>query len=221
MQGLAPERAPLLAPPVVIAPLPASRRYPLAYRVRDLALGATLVVLATPLLVLVGLAILVTSGWPVFYADPRVGLDGRTFFLWKFRTMRRGAHLVAVSFNDADWPRFKARHDPRVGRLGRFLRRSSLDELPQLVQVLTGALSLVGPRPMPPSEAVCLDSMGRQRLRVRPGVTGLWQVSGRSDLSFARSIALDVDYVVTQSLWRDVSILLRTPGAVLSRRGAY
>ena len=219
---LAPDHAaPVPAAPVVLAPLPPSRRLPVVYRIRDIVLGSALVLVATPLLLLVGVAVFVGLGWPVFYADPRVGLDGRMFRMWKFRTMPRHAHLVPVSRNDADGPRFKARADPRVGRLGRFLRRSSLDELPQLVQVVTGRLTLVGPRPMPPAEVRQYDDLARQRLRVKPGVTGLWQISGRSDLSFERSIALDVDYVISQSLRRDLVILLRTPAAVLSRRGAY
>jgi exopolysaccharide biosynthesis polyprenyl glycosylphosphotransferase len=181
-----------------------------------------LLVLA-PVLLAVALAVKATSRGPVLYHQARVGQYGRPFSFVKFRTMvvgadRRDRDLVAHS--TADGLLFKIPHDPRVTRMGRFLRRTSLDELPQLWNVLRGSMSLVGPRPLPvdPDDFV---GDARRRLRVKPGITGLWQVAGRSELSWEETVRLDLRYVDHWSLGLDLAILLRTPWAVVRGRGAY
>ena len=153
-----------------------------------------------------------------------MGRDGRVFTLWKFRTMVSGAEEQKSSLskdNDVDDVLFKLRDDPRVTRLGAFLRTSSLDELPQLVNVLRGDMSLVGPRPHVQSEVDAMDTTTRRRHAVAPGMTGLWQVSGRSDLSRDEASDLDTFYTDNWTLSGDLSILMRTVRAVLGRRGAY
>ena len=160
---------------------------------------------------------------PVFFRQPRVGREGKTFRVWKFRTMYVDAEDRLATLqdqNETDGLLFKMRNDPRVFPVGRFLRASSLDELPQLINVLRGEMSLVGPRPLPADDGDFLGDV-RRRLLVRPGITGLWQVSGRSDLSWDDAVRLDLYYVDNWSLAFDVSILWRTVGVVLARKGAY
>jgi lipopolysaccharide/colanic/teichoic acid biosynthesis glycosyltransferase len=190
--------------------------------------GSLLLVLAVPLCVI---ALLVRAdGGPALFAHRRVGRSGRAFGCLKFRTMvpdaerRLAALLAADPAARAEWEATrKLRNDPRVTWIGRFLRASSLDELPQLLNVLRGEMSLVGPRPVLASElASHYGPMATERYQsVRPGITGLWQVSGRSDTSYAERVALDVAYVARPSLREDLRILLRTPAAVLLQRGAY
>ncbi|MEV4415498.1 sugar transferase [Catellatospora sp. NPDC049609] len=184
------------------------------------ALG--LLVLA-PLFLLIALAISITDRGPAFFRQLRVGHEGREFKVWKFRTMytdaeERKSKLEAQ--NETDGMLFKIRDDPRVTPVGRFLRASSVDELPQLINVLKGEMSLVGPRPLPAEDGDYLGDV-RRRLLVRPGMTGLWQVSGRSDLNWDESVRLDLYYVDNWSLAYDLSILWRTVGVVLRRKGAY
>jgi lipopolysaccharide/colanic/teichoic acid biosynthesis glycosyltransferase len=171
----------------------------------------------------VAMAVRSTPG-PVFFRQERVGRDGRTFAMLKFRSMEvdaesRVAHLVAQS--DGNGVLFKMRHDPRVTAVGRVLRRYSLDELPQLLNVLKGDMSLVGPRPPLPMEVELFGVDMHRRLIVKPGMTGLWQVSGRSNLSWEDSVRVDVYYVENWSLFLDLMILKRTFGAVLRGDGAY
>jgi lipopolysaccharide/colanic/teichoic acid biosynthesis glycosyltransferase len=164
------------------------------------------------------------SPGPVLFRQERVGVNGRSFTMLKFRSMVVDAdqQLEALrADNISDGLLFKLRDDPRVTRVGRWLRRLSLDELPQLVNVLTGSMSLVGPRPPLPSEVAAYDSSVRRRLLVKPGLTGLWQVSGRSDLSWDEAVRLDLRYVENWSLVLDLLILWRTGRAVLRRSGAY
>jgi lipopolysaccharide/colanic/teichoic acid biosynthesis glycosyltransferase len=192
-------------------------------------LGAGLLLLAC-LPVFAVLAFFVRlDGGPVFYAHERVGRGGRLFGCLKFRSMvadadRRLAALIArdpIARQEWESTR-KLKNDPRVTWVGRFLRASSLDELPQLINVLRGDMSLVGPRPVQAAELAAFYGASAQHyMAVRPGITGPWQVSGRSDTSYAQRVALDVAYVTHPSLLTDVKILLRTPGAVLARRGAY
>lgn len=189
---------------------------------RTLALGMT--ALAAPVLLMVALAIRVTSPGPVLFRQTRIGVDGRPFSMLKFRSMVVDAESRLIDLTDAnenDGPRFKLRRDPRVTRVGAVLRRYSLDELPQLWNVVRGEMSLVGPRPPLPSEVDGYDADAFRRLRVRPGMTGLWQVSGRSDLSWEESLRLDLRYVDNWSLALDLQILWRTWRAVLGRSGAY
>jgi exopolysaccharide biosynthesis polyprenyl glycosylphosphotransferase len=172
-------------------------------------------------LVILAVLVRLTSAGPAFFRQERVGRDGRTFRIWKLRTMVVGAASLPITGNDVDGLLFKLHHDPRVTRFGRFLRRWSLDELPQLFNVVTGSMSLVGPRPPLPTEVARYGDDVRRRLLVRPGLTGLWQVSGRSDLPWDEAVRLDLQYVENWSLALDVVILLRTGAAVLRRRGAY
>jgi exopolysaccharide biosynthesis polyprenyl glycosylphosphotransferase len=183
-----------------------------------------LVVLAPALLALAA-AVRLESRGPALFRQTRVGRVGRTFTMLKLRTMCADAEDLRTGLlahaDDADGVLFKMRRDPRVTRVGRFLRTYSLDELPQLVNVARGDMALVGPRPPLPSEVERYDHDTRRRLAVTPGLTGLWQVSGRSDLSWEESVRLDLRYVENWSLGLDLHILTRTAGAVLRHRGAY
>jgi lipopolysaccharide/colanic/teichoic acid biosynthesis glycosyltransferase len=170
------------------------------------------------------LLIRLDSPGPALFRQQRVGKHGKLFTCYKFRTMvidaeARKAELVAL--NEADGPLFKIRRDPRVTRVGRLLRRSSLDELPQLWNVLSGEMSLVGPRPALPEEVALYEPWHRRRLEVMPGLTGLWQVLGRSNTTFDEMVQLDIYYAENWSVNTDLRILLRTIPAVLSSNGAY
>lgn len=193
-------------------------------RALDLAGSLTLLVLLLPVLVLLSLAVVTTSRGGVLYRQTRVGLDGRLFTILKFRTMHAHGHErrhELRALDEGNGVLFKIRRDPRVTRVGRLLRRSSLDELPQLLNVVMGQMSLVGPRPALPEEVALYSASERQRLRIKPGITGLWQVSGRSNLSWEESIRLDLHYVQHCSLRLDLRILVRTVSAVVSGSGAY
>jgi exopolysaccharide biosynthesis polyprenyl glycosylphosphotransferase len=188
-----------------------------------LVAGAALVVLA-PLCLLIALLIRLDSPGPAVFRQTRVGRHGRLFTFYKFRSMHVGAEKLLEDLrqhNEVDGPIFKMRNDPRVTRVGRWLRRTSLDELPQLINVLKGDMSLVGPRPAVPDEVAKYAEWQRARLAVIPGITGLWQVSGRSQLTFDEMVRLDLEYMERRSLVLDLMILLRTVPAVLSKRGAY
>ncbi|SED98279.1 sugar transferase [Streptomyces sp. Ag109_O5-10] len=187
--------------------------------------GATLLlVLFAPLMAFVALLVLADSRGGAFYRQRRVGKDGREFTILKFRTMVDGAHRARAELADRDEGAgllFKVRRDPRVTRVGAVLRRYSIDELPQLFNVLTGAMSLVGPRPPLPEECAAYDPDIRRRLLVKPGLTGLWQISGRSDLPWEEAVRLDLRYVEDWSLALDTVILWKTMRAVLHGQGAY
>ncbi|WP_026185737.1 sugar transferase [Salinispora pacifica] len=190
----------------------------------DKAFALFALTLLLPLLIVIALTVLVDSRGPVLFRQTRVGQGGREFGVWKFRTMEvnADARLVELaSRNETDGLLFKLRDDPRVTRVGRLLRNWSLDELPQLVNVLFGQMSLVGPRPPLPSEVARYDGDVARRLLVKPGMTGLWQISGRSDLSWEDGVRLDLYYVENWSLAADLTILWKTFGAVVNRRGAY
>jgi exopolysaccharide biosynthesis polyprenyl glycosylphosphotransferase len=193
-------------------------------QVMDWGLTAVLTVLVSPLLLAIALAVALTSRGPVFYLSDRVGRGGRLFPMVKFRTMYVGADrdvMALAAVNEADGPLFKMRADPRVTRVGRVLRRYSLDELPQLFNVLRGHMSLVGPRPPLPQEVAAYEERMKRRLLVKPGMTGLWQVTGRSDLSWEESVRLDVYYAENWTPFLDLLILAQTARAVVSGRGAY
>jgi len=184
--------------------------------------GLGLVVLG-PLLLLIAVLVRRGDDGPALFVQQRVGRGGRPFSMLKFRSMttRASASVEAALSNDADGPLFKMRDDPRVTRIGRVLRRYSLDELPQLVNVMRGDMSIVGPRPALPSEVACYGEAERRRLLLTPGLTGPWQVGGRSDLSWEQSVRMDLSYVENWSLTEDLAIILRTFGAVLRAKGAY
>ncbi|MGW7486129.1 exopolysaccharide biosynthesis polyprenyl glycosylphosphotransferase [Streptomyces sp. NPDC054786] len=205
---------------------PAARRgLPVLLKQATDRLGALLLlVLFAPVFAAVAAAIRLTSAGPVFYWQIRIGRDLMPFRMWKFRTMvvtadRMRAALEAANENDGAM--FKIRRDPRVTRVGRLLRRFSLDELPQLFNVLAGHMSLVGPRPPLPEEVERYDGTEVRRLSVKPGLTGLWQVSGRSDLTWDETVALDLSYVDNWSYGSDIGVLVRTVRAVVDGRGAY
>ena len=195
----------------------------LAKRAFDITLSVLGLVLLSPLLAFVAVAVRLDSPGPVLFRQRRVGLNGREFTLYKFRSMRVGAEdeLHALqAHNEADGPVFKMREDPRVTGVGRFIRRMSIDELPQLWNVFRGEMSVVGPRPPIPEEVRRYQRWQRRRLSMKPGITCTWQVSGRSDLEFDRWMELDLAYIDSWSLWGDLQIVARTIPAVLLRRGA-
>ncbi|MGW7575937.1 sugar transferase [Streptomyces sp. NPDC054765] len=203
----------------------AQRGLPVLLKQATDRLGALLLlVLLSPVFAAVAAAIRLTTAGPVFYWQIRIGRDLMPFRMWKFRTMVVTADRMRTaleSANEHDGAMFKIRRDPRVTRVGRLLRRFSLDELPQLFNVLAGHMSLVGPRPPLPEEVERYDGTEIRRLSVKPGLTGLWQVSGRSDLSWDETVALDLSYVDNWSYARDIGVLVRTVRAVVDGRGAY
>jgi exopolysaccharide biosynthesis polyprenyl glycosylphosphotransferase len=192
-------------------------------RVLDFSGSLFLLLILSPLFLLITLAIRLDSPGPAVYRQIRCGLNGRKFILYKFRSMKRGAEVQKgglASFNIMDGPVFKMRNDPRVTRVGRFLRRTSLDELPQLMNVLRGEMSFVGPRPLPAEEVIRFEGWQRRRLSMKPGITGLWQASGRNRIDFGQWMKLDLEYIDNWSLWLDFKILLKTVLAVLQGKGA-
>ena len=190
----------------------------------DLVVSLLVVIIGLPIWLLLAAAIKLDSRGPVLYRDRRIGVGLQEFGMLKFRTMVRGAaeqQEELEEHNEAAGALFKIREDPRVTRVGRFLRKLSLDELPQVLNVLAGEMSLVGPRPLPLRDFDKLEPWHRKRYLVLPGITGLWQISGRSNLTFDDLVRLDFYYIENWSIWLDISILFKTPFAVLSRRGAY
>jgi exopolysaccharide biosynthesis polyprenyl glycosylphosphotransferase len=193
-------------------------------RAVDIGLAATALLVGAPLFGLIALLIRLDSPGPVIFRQVRVGRNGRHFICYKFRSMYQDAEQRLAELrerSDADGPLFKMRSDPRRTRVGTLLRRTSLDELPQVFNILKGDMSWVGPRPAVPSEVELYEAWHRQRLAVTPGLTGLWQVSGRSDLTFDEMVLLDLYYAEHWSLWLDLKIMLRTVPAVVLARGAY
>lgn len=202
----------LLAPPI-----------PRLKRVFDVVVASAALVLLSPLLLLVAAAVKLSSRGPVLFCQPRSGRGGRPFVMYKFRTMVVDAEAKKAELlkqNEQDGPAFKLKNDPRVTRLGRLLRVTSLDELPQLVNVLQGRMSIVGPRPLPCAETNKCEGWQRRRLMATPGITCIWQVHGRCRVSFEEWMRMDVSYVRTWSLKQDVRLCLETVPAVLLRRGA-
>jgi exopolysaccharide biosynthesis polyprenyl glycosylphosphotransferase len=196
----------------------------LSKRAFDLVVAALLALVGIPLWLLIAAAIKLDSRGPVLFVDHRVGVGEREFGMLKFRTMVADAAEQQAELegeNEASGPLFKIRDDPRVTRVGRTLRRFSLDELPQLWNVLRGEMSLVGPRPLPLRDHALLSEWHKARYHVLPGMTGLWQISGRSGLEFDDLVRLDFTYIENWSIWSDVTIIARTIPAVLSGRGAY
>lgn len=194
-------------------------------RTEDLVLGGAFSLLVLPLLPVVALAIKLDSPGPVFYKQERIGRNGKPFLMYKFRSMGQGAdkdaEALAKLAAEADPRGLKVKADSRVTKLGTFLRKSSIDELPQFINVLKGDMSLVGPRPAVAAEVAAYDEWQKKRLVVAPGITGIWQVNGRSDVAFDERIWLDFMYIDSWSFWLDIGILLQTLPAVLSAKGAY
>jgi exopolysaccharide biosynthesis polyprenyl glycosylphosphotransferase len=192
-------------------------------RFLDIVISSFGLLLISPILILTSLAIKLDSEGPILFKQVRVGKNGRLFTFYKFRSMVENAELLKDSLkhlNEMDGPCFKIKNDPRVTKVGRFLRKTSIDELPQLWNVLKGEMSLVGPRPLPLEEVVLMESWHLERLNVIPGITGLWQVNGRNNLSFHHWMELDIEYVRRWSIWLDLKLLLKTIPVVLLRIGA-
>jgi exopolysaccharide biosynthesis polyprenyl glycosylphosphotransferase len=190
----------------------------------DFVISLLLLVVLSPLLLAIAIAVCVSSRGPVIYRSIRPGIGGAPFACFKFRTMRSGSDQMQAdleSLNEASGPLFKIRQDPRLTAVGRLLRRYSLDELPQLVNVVRGQMSLVGPRPLPLRDYEQLEDWHRKRYLVLPGITGLWQISGRSELDFDELVRLDFLYLERWSIGLDLTILIKTIPAVMSRRGAF
>ncbi len=194
-------------------------------RLFDVAVSCMMLFLLIPVFAITALCIVLESRGPVFYSQTRVGTDGRHFRFFKFRSMVVGAHNIKdelLKHNESeDGVLFKMKKDPRVTRVGRFIRKFSIDELPQLFNVLIGDMSLVGPRPATPDEVAQYTLEQRKRLHAVPGITCIWQVSGRSEIPFEKQVQLDIEYIRSTSLMSDLIILLKTIPAVLSGKGAY
>ncbi|MBN1249701.1 MAG: undecaprenyl-phosphate glucose phosphotransferase [Anaerolineae bacterium] len=211
-------------PLIEIQEIAFSRSELVVKRILDLVVSSIGLLLGWPIVLLIAIAIKLDSKGPVLFVQDRVGQHGQRFKIYKFRTMRQGAEEelpALLEQNEAEGPIFKMRNDPRITRVGQWLRQSSLDELPQLINVLRGEMSLVGPRPPLPAEVEAYQPWHTRRLRVPPGITGLWQVSGRSELTFDEMVLLDLYYIEHWSPWMDIAILLRTVPKVVAREGAY
>lgn len=208
--------------------IPAGRQIPASWHVlkrgTDVVLGALLLIVTAPVVILAALAIACITGGTPFFTQERVAMHGRRFKMFKLRTMVNGAHAMRQSvmhLNEVDGPVFKIRNDPRLHPLGRFLRRTSIDELPNLINVVRGEMALVGPRPALPSEVEHYDALARRRLSVPQGVTCLWQINGRSGVSFEHWMELDNRYVDEWTPLGDLLIVAKTIPAVLRRNGAH
>ncbi len=197
----------------------------LVKRLIDIAIAGTALLLFSPLFAIVALWIYIEDPGPIFYVQDRVGLNGRVFRFIKFRSMVTNAAALKDKLLQAneseDGVTFKMKNDPRVTRIGRFIRRFSVDELPQILNVLLGDMAIVGPRPPVPREVAEYTLEERKRLHVKPGLTCIWQVSGRSDIPFKQQVQLDLQYIRSRSILTDFWIILKTVPAVLLGRGAY
>jgi exopolysaccharide biosynthesis polyprenyl glycosylphosphotransferase len=194
-------------------------------RAFDVTVASLVMLLLSPLFILVVLVIRLDSPGPILFSQDRIGKNGRTFRMWKFRSMYIDAEQRKADLMKHNQMKggvlFKMKDDPRVTRVGKFIRKFSIDELPQFINVFLGDMSLVGPRPPLPIEVAQYTPYQRQRLEVIPGITCIWQVSGRSEISFAQQVEMDIEYISTQSFLQDMTLLLKTVPAVLSARGAY
>jgi lipopolysaccharide/colanic/teichoic acid biosynthesis glycosyltransferase len=198
--------------------------YPVFKRVFDVAVACGVVVLLLPILPLIAILIKLDTPGPVIFKQDRVGKDGKIFKFYKFRSMVHEAERERgelTDLNEQEGPVFKIRSDPRITSVGRFLRRSSLDEIPQIFNVIRGNMSIVGPRPPLLSEVSGYQPWHMKRLTVKPGITCLWQISGRSQIGFDEWMRLDMEYLKTRSIRTDLLIFLKTIPAVIARKGAY
>ena len=190
----------------------------------DIVFSLIGLIITSPVFLIMAIIIAIDSPGGVFYKGERIGKNGKPFKMYKFRSMIANAPAMRAElekYNELDGPAFKMKDDPRITKIGAFIRKTSIDELPQLVNVLKGEMSLVGPRPLPTYETEGCNEYQLQRLLVKPGLTCYWQISGRNDISFDEWIEMDLRYVQEASIWTDIKILFMTVGAVLSGRGAY
>lgn len=201
---------------------------PLFYRVvkraADIICSLTALVVLSPVFLITAVAIRLEDGGPVFYVQKRNGLNGKVFRMYKFRSMCRNAeeiHKQLLEQNELDGPAFKLKDDPRVTRVGRFIRRTSIDELPQLVNIIKGEMSIVGPRPLPTYETEQCNDYQKRRLLVKPGLTCYWQICGRSDVPFDEWIEMDLKYIRDAGVWVDFKMIVKTVVTVITGKGAY
>lgn len=197
--------------------------YAVSKRVLDILVSIIVIILLSWLFILVAIIVKITSPGEIIFKQTRIGKGGRKFTCYKFRSMYKDAEKrkqEIAHLNEASGPVFKIKSDPRITRFGSFIRKTSIDELPQLFNVLKGEMSLVGPRPPLPDEVACYNLYQTGRLAIKPGITCLWQISGRSNVSFDSWVELDLAYIETMSFQKDIEILLKTIPAVLSGRGA-
>ncbi|MDD5449168.1 MAG: sugar transferase [Candidatus Omnitrophica bacterium] len=200
------------------------KSYQFLKRLTDIAVSLLCIILLTPFFLAIAIIIRIDSKGPAVFRQIRIGQDGKPFLFFKFRTMRYDAEKLKEGMrhlSDMEGPIFKIKRDPRITRIGRFLRRTSIDEFPQLFNVLKGDMTLIGPRPPLVEEVRKYGKREMRRLSVKPGMTGLWQVSGRNDISFLEWMELDLYYIEHRSITLDINILIRTIPAVLSCKGAY
>lgn len=194
-------------------------------RFLDFILACIALFLLSPVFIITAFAIIIENPGPIIYSQVRVGKDGKVFSFYKFRSMVVGADKMKdklLEDNESkDGVIFKMKHDPRITKVGRFIRKYSIDELPQLINVLKGEMSMVGPRPPVPREVNLYTLEDRKRLHIKPGITCIWQVAGRSEIPFKEQVELDKQYIRSQSFWEDIKILLKTIPAVLTGKGAY
>ena len=189
----------------------------------DLAGASIALILFSPIMAIVAIAIKLTSPGPILFKQKRPGLGGKVFEIYKFRSMCTDAEAKKkelMAMNEQDGPAFKIKSDPRITRIGKFIRATSIDELPQLWNVIRGEMSLVGPRPLPIDEAGAADQWQQRRLEVTPGLTCIWQIKGRSRVTFDEWVRMDINYIRRRNIAHDLSILFQTIPAVLLRRGA-
>ncbi len=194
-------------------------------RILDIFIALSAIILLSPVFIVTSLAIFLTDRGNVIYSQERVGKNGRHFRFLKFRSMVRNADKMKEELSEmnesGDGVIFKMKHDPRITRVGRLIRRFSIDELPQLFNVLKGDMSIVGPRPALPDEVALYTLEERKRLHVTPGITCIWQVSGRSEIPFREQVRLDLQYISSTSIWTDIKLILKTIPAVITGKGAY
>jgi len=191
-------------------------------KVFDRVFSFACLILLFPVFIIIAVLIKIDSKGPVFFRQKRCGKNGKEFYMYKFRTMLNDAEaLKKILQNEMEGPVFKIRNDPRVTRIGKILRRSSLDEIPQFINVLKGEMSLVGPRPLAKEEMIGNNNWKNIRLTIQPGITGLWQIAGRSSGKFTDWVKYDMEYVQNRSLWLDMKILFCTVIAILSKKGAF
>lgn len=198
--------------------------YECTKRVFDIVCSVVGLIIFSPIFLITAAAIMIEDGRPVIFSQTRVKKNGEAFRMYKYRSMHRNAEEELEELlekNESDGPTFKIENDPRITKVGKFIRSFSIDELPQLVNVLKGDMSIVGPRPPLPCEVEQYNAYQRQRLLVKPGITCYWQCGGRSNLSFDKWVELDVKYIRERGVWCDIKILFKTIPAVFKREGAY
>jgi len=198
--------------------------YKVVKRIMDVVCSVLALIVLLPVFLITALAIWIEDGGPVIYSQDRNGINGKVFRMYKFRSMCREAEMLHKELllqNEVDGPVFKIKKDPRVTKVGRFIRRTSVDELPQLINILKGEMSVVGPRPLVTYETEKCNAYEKRRMAVKPGLTCYWQCNGRSELSFDEWIKMDLKYIEEASIWVDIKIILRTVRMVINGKGAY